>query len=509
MGRAVPSPAQNFLSSVVLPVLSILLLPVSILAVVACVVRDAALRQLGIRQEAETAVGRLAGERGKKTRCVLITGGRMSKGLTLARAFKRAGWKVIGVDEEGWGELCPMRFSSAVDNFYILPPAAASYKRYSGKLLDIARTHSVDLFIPVSGAGSSVEDAQAAEEMFTATKGTCRTFIQDPETMLDLHDKDRFMALVERLGFPTPSGKMIIGVQEAMAFLKQDDKKEPKFVLKCMGLDENRGDMTLYPLKGDDKELSKTQAALNGLRLKITKDCPYVFQEFIPGQEWCTHASVIDGRVTSFVTCPSNDMLMTYENATTDEVGRRAEAWTVELLNRLKKDLTPTDKNRGLTGHFSFDFILSTKNGEMYPLECNARVHTAVIMLPVDRIASCYEIDSKPREVLRPLPDTAPRSWLYNDLIMRYLPLLVPSKRVLADIHPSLPACSVDMFTRRNMSPNEAPFVWRKDPTLVADDWLPFIVLWHVWWPALLITRWWQGKKWNRLNVSTGRIFEA
>jgi hypothetical protein len=69
----------------------------------------------------------------------------------------------------------------------------------------------------------------------------------------------------------------------------------------------------------------------------------------------------------------------------------------------------------------------------------------------------------------------------------------------------------------------------RVDPTLVADDWLPFLVLWHLWWPAVLMSRWWQGKKWTRvsryhrrtrsdsstcadhaqLNVSTGRIFEA
>jgi hypothetical protein len=54
--------------------------------------------------------------------------------------------------------------------------------------------------VEVSGAGSSIEDAQAADEMFRKTKGRCRTFIQDPETMLDLHDKDRFMSLVESLG---------------------------------------------------------------------------------------------------------------------------------------------------------------------------------------------------------------------------------------------------------------------------------------------------------------------
>jgi hypothetical protein len=176
-----------------------------------------------------------------------------------------------------------MRFSSALDQFYLLPPAATSYSRYSQQLLSIALAHSATLFIPVSGAGSSIEDAQAADEMFTRTKGLCRTFIQDPETMLDLHDKDRFMALVDKLGMEIPGGKMVESVEEAMDFLKQEGR-EPKYILKCMGLDENRGDMTLYPLSGDDEGLRRTERALKGLRLGISKECPYVFQEFIPGQ---------------------------------------------------------------------------------------------------------------------------------------------------------------------------------------------------------------------------------
>ncbi|WWC89624.1 uncharacterized protein L201_004549 [Kwoniella dendrophila CBS 6074] len=503
MGRQIPTGFQNFTSSVVLPCLSILLLPCTATAVLVCIIYN----KLFVGNQES----RISSTSGTSKGCVIISGGRMSKGLTLARAFKRAGWKVIGVDEEGWGEYCPMRFSSAIDRFYILPAAAKSYERYSKKLLSIAQLHSATLFIPVSGAGSSVEDSKAADEMFIATNGKCRTFIQDPETMEDLHDKDKFMALVDKLGLKIPSGKMVESVEEAITFLKEDEQfLEPKYVFKCMGLDENRGDMTLFPLKGDNKELIKTRMFLEKLNLKITKDCPYVFQEFIPGQEWCTHASVIKGQITSFVTCPSNDMLMTYENATTEAIGRRAEQWTKTLLDRLQKDPTPSGKQRNLTGHFSFDFIVSTKNNEMYPIECNARVHTAVIMLPLSKIAECYEEQpANSRIILRPNPDTAPRSWIYNDLIMRYLPLIVSSPENLAKIHPSLPACLVNPKTKHNIKPSEAPYTWRKDPTLVSDDWLPFVVLWHVFWPYLLISRWWQGKKWTRLNVSTGRIFEA
>jgi hypothetical protein len=179
-----------------------------------------------------------------------------------------------------------MRFSSAVDEFYLLPPASQSYEAYSQALIQIAQTQSATLFIPVSGAGSSVEDARAAEVMSSSTKGKCRTFIQDPETMLDLHEKDRFMALVDRLGFTIPAGGMVESVNQALIFLKKHDEggqREPRFILKCLGLDENRGDMTLFPLEGDDAGLSKTKRVLDGLRLKISKECPYVFQEFIPG----------------------------------------------------------------------------------------------------------------------------------------------------------------------------------------------------------------------------------
>jgi hypothetical protein len=208
--------------------------------------------------------------------------------------------------------------------------------------------------------------------------------------------------------------------------------------------------------------------------------------------EWCTHASVVDGHLTSFVACPSNDMLMTYHNGTYETIGRRAEQWTLDFLDRLKRDPTPSKRERRLTGHFAFDFIVSTKDGQLYPLECNARVHTAIILLPLSKIADCYS--TEPGKTLRPDPDAAPRSWIYNDLVMRYLPRILPSS-LLGLIHPSLPACLA-----RGARPNEDALRWRVDPSLVADDWVPFLILWHVYWPSLLLRRWWNGQRWTRVS---------
>jgi hypothetical protein len=196
------------------------------------------------------------------------------------------------------------------------------------------------------------------------------------------------------------------------------------------------------------------------------------------------------------VTCPSNDMLMTYENWTQKEVGRRAEKWTVDFLNKLSKKPMSNGTERRLNGHFSFDFILSTRNGEMYPIECNPRVHTAIILLPVSSLASCYPAPHTKfvaEKILRPDAKVLPRTWLYNDIIMRLLPYVLPLPDILELIHPSLPACCLSWDQRNSLLPDESPFQLRVDP-------LPFLVLWHVWWPSLLIKRWWQGKKWTRVS---------
>lgn len=259
--------------------------------------------------------------------------------------------------------------------------------------------------------------------------------------------------------------------------------------------------------------------------------------------EWCTHASVIDGHLTSFVACPSNDMLMTYENGTSETIGKRAEKWTRDLLDKLSKDPlhsasvsasdTFTNGNRGgddqdssqvgkrrLTGHFSFDFIVSTRNNELYPIECNARVHTAVILLPLSDIAGCYTLpssksstgtsstsDTSASSILRPLSGTRPRSWLYNDLIMRYLPRLIPSPRILGALHPSLPATILSAsHHQNNVRPHENLLTMRIDPSLVADDPVPFLVLWHLYWPTLLLIGWWQGRSWTRVSLGLSII---
>ena len=86
---------------------------------------------------------------------------------------------------------------------------------------------------------------------------------------------------------------------------------------------------------------------------------------------------------------------------------------------------------------------------------------------------------------------------------MRYLPQLLPNPKVLDAIHPSLKACIPDENSVRRM-PSEGLWEVRVDPTLVADDWRAFLVLWHVFWPMLVLRRWWEGRKWTRVRIFLG-----
>jgi hypothetical protein len=106
-------------------------------------------------------------------RTILVTGVGMSKGLFLARAFYRAGHRVIGADFEPHGVRVCGRFSVALDKFYKLSTpssAAGSSRKYADDLVEIVKREKVALWVSCSGVASAVEDGEAAEAVEKLTK---------------------------------------------------------------------------------------------------------------------------------------------------------------------------------------------------------------------------------------------------------------------------------------------------------------------------------------------------
>ncbi|EST07577.1 hypothetical protein PSEUBRA_002662 [Kalmanozyma brasiliensis GHG001] len=441
MAQQLPNRVQSTLSTLLLLLLSLLFAPISFLISLFFSLTHSASHTASNINSNRYSVSRHANGHDLPTlsrRTVLVNGARMQKSLTICRTFARNGWNVVLVEEQGWGNLAATRFSNSVTKFHLIPssslPASSTAEKgehavtpYIEALVRVALEEKVDLFFPCSGAGSTGADAVAAQILQEKTKGRVRSMIQTPELVEALHEKDRFIALLQRLDMAAPRSEIVFSVDEAIAKLQSDGY--PRSILKCAAeLDDiGRADMTLYPLldaRTNRPDWDKTRHRLSNLSIPLCVRTPYILQEFIgdrpaaPGardggkaSEWCTHATVVDGQLTAFVCCPSNDMLMTYYPASHTIVGELALRWTSTFLYRLAKlgatsnrssvPLSPltrdTQWNRdtlvgkyapveaGITGQFSMDFIYQPATGDtearLVAIECNPRVHTAICLL--------------------------------------------------------------------------------------------------------------------------------
>ncbi|KAJ1029720.1 hypothetical protein NDA13_002963 [Ustilago tritici] len=454
MAQQLPSRLQSTLSTLLLLLLSLVLLPISLVITLFFSLTYSGSSCSHTRRR---SLVRANGHSTHPTeRTVLVNGARMQKSLAICRTFARNGWRVVLVEEQAWGNLAATRFSNSVSSFHLLLPsslpASKQWKNdkggrlltpYVAALVDIALKEKVDLFFPCSGAGSMGQDAVAAAILLEKTQGRVRSMVQTPELVEALHEKDRFVSLLQSLHMAAPRSEIVFSVNEALAKLQSDGY--PRSILKCTAeLDDiGRADMTPYPLLEHgtrEVDWEKTRARLSNLSIPLCASTPYILQEFIGDRidnsspstganagkatEWCTHATVVDGKLTAFVCCPSNNMLMTYYPASHTIVGELALRWTMKFLYRLEKlgqsnsspssspsssaecesslaTLSPPTRaiewNRetlvgkhapqsaGITEQFSIDFIYQPATSQfeqrLVTIECNPRVHTAICLL--------------------------------------------------------------------------------------------------------------------------------
>lgn len=420
---------------------------------------------------------------------------------------------------------------------------------------------------------------------------TLRAIIQDPELVTMLHEKDKFIDLVHSMGLDAPGSITVNSKEELIDLLKKPD--QPPRILKCAAdLDDiGRSDLTTYPLQNakGSPDWTATDRRLSSLYIPITPKTPYIAQEFIGGEhtsEWCTHATIINGKIQAFVACPSNDMLMTYYPAHQHPFGKRALRWTQDFLEALIED-TEKWKGKSLDGHYSFDFIhqqpdpsiLETikqgtlgrlrgseqadiffNGGRIVAIECNPRVHTAVGLLTQDpHFGKAYDrafdeaksTQARQEEVVKshdtsdlkkrrktsrgstngsqdergivfPLENASPMSWLAHDLPARLLPLILP-RFLRSRVHPLwLTEAEVSIPQTDNSASVSSPsalfptFFYdlnvpgTRDAAWDPEDPIPFLALYHLMWPYLLVRQIVVRRKgWSRINVSTARIFEC
>ncbi|KAI3528831.1 hypothetical protein CSPX01_15942 [Colletotrichum filicis] len=522
MKAASADPFGQILKDLVLIVISVAFIPLTTIILALSYVWQRFLRP-GQAFDPAAATDRHQQQR----RTILVTGVGMTKGLTLARLFHQAGHRVVGADFSP--HACGSR-STALAAYHVLQKpgrAGGGADPYLDSVLRIVEREKVDLWVSCSGVGSAVEDGVVKEVVEARTR--CRAVQPDVARTRILHEKDSFMDHTRETGLRVPESylvtsrhEMLAALEEASGGLSYDAESEttakntrkppPRFIAKSVGVnDRGRGDMTLLPLP-TEKQTYDHVYHLEWLGMSDKE--PWLLQEYIDGDEFCTHALVVHGEVRAFVACRSAELLMHYVALPASSPLSRA------MLEFTRKQAASFGD--AYTGHLSFDFMVSYEDVaaaeagdgckpeqlKLYPIECNPRAHTAVALFGetpdmVEQYLSVLDETgtsggSSETDVVTPRRPSK-YYWIGHDL---FTLLLLPTARVL------LFRMSIAAYWRSVKTFVEHVLFW-KDGTFELWDPLPAWWLYHVYWPMMFWDCVVNRRSWSRINVSTTKMFEC
>jgi carbamoylphosphate synthase large subunit len=408
---------------------------------------DLALVALAVVRRSAAPVGRPTAD---FRRTILVTGGKMTKALQLARSFHADGHRVVLVESAKY-RFTGHRFSRAVSAFHCVPePTAAGYAE---ALLDIVRRERVDVFVPVSSPAASQPDAFVGRLL----DGVCDVVHADPDTVRMLDDKAEFSRTAAAMWLRVPDWRRITDPQQIEDF---DFPPGRNYILKRIAYNPV-GRLDLTPLSAQTPERNASHAR----SLSISADDPWILQEFIPGQEYCTHGTVRNGRLQVYGCCESSASQLNYEMVDKPEI----RSWVEEFVHEL-----------GVTGQLSFDFIES-EGGDVYAIECNPRTHSAITMFHDHHQVAAAYLDNK-HFVITPLPGARPTYWIYHEMWR--------------------------LLTKSGRRTRFATILRGKDAIFTWWDPLPYLMVHHLQIPALLVDNLRHRRGWTKIDFNIGKLVE-
>ena len=390
---------------------------------------------------------------------ILISGGKMTKALQLARSFHQAGHRVILVETHKYW-LTGHRYSKAVDRFYTIPNPGTN--GYAQALLKIVKQENVNVYVPVCSPVSSYFDA----EIQPMLASHCTVMHVDLEMLERLDNKYEFAIASQALGLSVPESYLITNPQQVLDFDFSNARR--KYIIKSIPYDSiRRLDLTKLPCE------TPTETAKFINSLPISSQQPWIMQEYIPGKEYCTHSTVRDGHLQLHCCCESSAFQVNYKSIDRPDI----EEWIRTFVNSLK-----------LTGQVSFDFIQADDDGKIYAIECNPRTHSAITMFYNNpNVAPAYLQSHAMSKTIRPLKSSRPTYWIYHELW-----------RFVTHLHSPMKA-----WERLGI------IFQGKEAVFDCDDPLPFLMVNHWQIPLLLIENLKRPKEWIRIDFNIGKIVEV
>lgn len=271
------------------------------------------------------------------TKTVLLTLGRLPKALELARAMKRAGYRVIVAEPFAWHVSKP---SNSVDKSLTVTAPGDDPQGYLDDMLAIVKAHAVDLIVPVS------EESMHVAALHERLPPGVAMFGAPQAELLSLHNKFEFVERARGYGLAVPE-TFIASSAEAGALARTGPHVvKPIFSCSGKGVKINRS----------GKPLSAQDAAPGA-----------IVQRFVAGQVYSSFTIADHGHcvVTSVYkgTVISGTVAVAFERVLQAPA---VHAWIERFVAAAS-----------YTGFIAFDFV-EAAGGTIYAIECNPRMTSGV-----------------------------------------------------------------------------------------------------------------------------------
>jgi glutathione synthase/RimK-type ligase-like ATP-grasp enzyme len=271
---------------------------------------------------------------------ILLTGGRAPATLDLARLLRKGGHEVYLAESLRF----PItRFSKSIRHYIQVPQARFFPREYGNALTKIVREEHIDVFIPT------------CEETYYVAKVKdkldCFVWADSHETFDLLHNKWTFINYAQKIGLAVPSTTLATSRERLMQILNSEGKVVLKPAYSRFASETiiwNRGDVV--------PETARP-----------TTNQPWVVQQFIDGEHWCTYSLAKNGKLLAYSAYPSQERWGIGSSTVFEHVeNTSARDWVEKFVSELH-----------FTGQISFDFI-KADDGTLYPIECNPRLTSGI-----------------------------------------------------------------------------------------------------------------------------------
>ncbi len=289
---------------------------------------------------------------------ILLTLGRLAKGLELARSLHRAGHRVFIAEPFNLHLSKP---SSAIRKSYQVTAPRTNLEQYLSELREIVEREQIDLVIPVS------EEALYASRLSSRLSPKTRVFGPEFEQMARLHDKLAFARRCHSLGLSAPETYAANATEAESLSQRLDYVVKPIHSCSGIGLHlRQRGDV-LHPAD---------RAASN------------LIQERIYGRQ-----------ISSFSIARNGQVLVTalYEgDVYLGTVSVRFKR--IDDMPQVAQWIAAFVEAEAYSGFISFDFFVR-EDGTPFAIECNPRLTSGVHLINRADLAAmvCGETVDSPR----------------------------------------------------------------------------------------------------------------